>query len=192
MDGDEGVGVSRNNTCITCNFTLSMTGCHHSEVSLVCHLERLEKLLWILNSLMWETFRWDTNEMTSGEAWETALCSCIGAVKFSPGFLKDRHPEFSILTRGKCWRSIWTTWQMVIDNDRMLNSIDEELDHVNTSIIQTLSHEHVRDTIRELSQGTKHSEEVAVSKASLVDIIWMDTTGEHLLLSFVYLWDAFP
>ena len=68
---------------------------------------------------------------------------------------------------------------MVINNDRMLDSIDEELDHVNTGIIQALSHEHVSDTIWELSQGTKHSEEVAVSKASLVDIIRMDATGEH-------------
>jgi len=65
---------------------------------------------------------------------------------------------------------------MIIDDNGMLDSIDEKFDHVDSSFIDILCNKHIINTFWELSKRTQHCKEVAITKRSLINIIWMDST----------------
>jgi hypothetical protein len=58
----------------------------------------------------------------------------------------------------------------------MLDSVDVEFDHVNSSVIDILSHKQILDILGELCQRTQDSQEVAITKRTLADVVWCDST----------------
>ena len=65
---------------------------------------------------------------------------------------------------------------MIINDDGMLDSIDEELDHVDTSCVDGLCHKHILNAFWELGKRTQDCEEVAITQRPLVDVIWLNAS----------------
>ena len=80
---------------------------------------------------------------------------------------------------------------MVVDDNRSLLSVDHKIDHIYAGIVNFFRHKHSSDTFRIFSKRTKYSQEVAVTKCALFDIIRFDTIAEHIN-GVVNLMGAFP
>jgi len=96
-------------------------------------------------------------------------------MKLGPSFLKNTDPELAITASSECRCSILLNWQEIINDDWLLITIDKHANHVDASSIDLFCHEHVLNTVFEFGERTKRSQEVAIAKLTLVDIIWLDT-----------------
>jgi len=64
------------------------------------------------------------------EVWTTTLNACVRSVKLCPSLLKQGHPDFLSFAGCKRDISILVYWQIVINYDRCLDSVDVEIHQV--------------------------------------------------------------
>ena len=168
--------MARDDSISVLILTLAMTCRHHREVTGISRLQHIKELLIAFDRCMTETFRWDSHDVICGKAWKTTLRPSVSTMKFGPGFLQNRNPEFTIFTSCKGARSVLFHRQKVINNHWLFISIDKHAYHVNSGRINLLGHEHCLDSVFKLCQTAECSQEVAISKLALIYIIWFDTT----------------
>ena len=121
----------------------------------------------------------NTHDVIRSEARKTALCSSICPVQLRPSFLKQAHPKLAITASSKDRLSIHTREEVINDNRRFL-AIEDEFDHVNACCIYLFRHKHLLDTFWELSKGAQGSQEVTVSKLSLIDVVGLNSILENV------------
>ena len=96
-------------------------------------------------------------------------------MKLGPSFFKDTDPEFAVPARGETRLAIRSYRKVIIDNNGCFLAIQEENYHVDSSLVNLLSDEHLFDTIRELSQRAESGQEITISELTLIDVIWLNT-----------------
>ena len=132
-----------------------------------------------------------THDVTGCEAWKTALGPRICSMQLRPSFLEQTDPKFAITARRKARLSVLSTWEEIIDNDRRFLAIEEKFDHVNACCIYFFRYKHLHDAFRELGQRAQGSQEIAITKLTLIDVIGLDSILKYIS-RFVYLAGTLP
>ena len=132
-----------------------------------------------------------THDVTGCKAWKTALSSRICSMQLRPSFLEQADPKFAITARRKARLSVFCTWEEIIDNDRRFLAIEEKFDHVNACCIYFFRYKHLHDAFRELGQRAQGSQEIAITKLTLINVIGLDSILKYIG-RLVYLTSTFP
>ena len=72
-------------------------------------------------------------------------------MELGPGFLEETDPKLIISASREARLAISSNREMLVHNNRRFLTIEEELNQVNTCLIDSLGHKHLLDAIWELS-----------------------------------------
>ena len=119
--------------------------------------------------------------MNTCEVWEPTFDSAESAMHFGPSFLNQDWPDLSTMTGAECnsVRSFVYRY-LVIDDDWRLGPINIQENAVDSCLVGIFSSQEIEDLFWELTHGAHYGQEIAVSKISLLNIIWMDSIDNHL------------
>jgi len=113
-----------------------------------------------------------TVQVLGSKAWDSSDSVSIATVELGPGLLNKVHPVRLISGSSKSWSTIAVNWDVVVDKNDFLVSIDVHLDTVDTSIIGISVQEKTLN-ISGLGGDASHgSDKVAVSDFTLLDLSW--------------------
>ena len=101
-------------------------------------------------------------------------------MEFGPGLLEETDPKFTIPARCKARLTVGAHWKVIIDNDGGLLAVQVKNDHVDSSLVDLLSHEHLLDAFGELGQRAQSGQEVAVTELTLIDVIRFNAVLEYV------------
>ena len=180
VDRYERVGVAGDDSFSVTILTLSMAGGHHRKVPLVSRLKHVKELFKIFNCVMLMTLRWNSHNVRSCKAWQATLCPCVSSMELGPGLLEETNPDFAVPARCKARLAIGTHRKMIIDNNGSLLTVQVENDHVDSSLVNLLSQEHLLDAIGKLGQRAQSGQEVAVTELTLVDVVGFNAVLENV------------
>jgi len=93
--------------------------------------------------------------------------------------LEHHDPHLATLARRESGNAPIKYWEVIVDNDDLLLTIDEQADSVDTATVHSLTNKTALNTRWNLSQSRQRGEEVAIAESTLFDVVTIDTTSEN-------------
>jgi hypothetical protein len=106
--------------------------------------------------------------------------SLVIAMDLSPGLFENDDPKLVAVSLGEAWLSIDVAGNMVVNDNGLPLTVFEHPDSKHTLLIDLVRDEHALDSLGVLSQHREHTEEVAITEGSLLDIGRLNLASEHL------------
>ena len=123
--------------------------------------------------------------MHASKGSQTRLNASIGAMQFSPGFLKQHGPQLACLRVGEGGPAI-TTRDIVIDNHTGFLAVHVEVEQVYSSFVFAFCVKVPLNISVFLSHRGKHSQEVAVAEFPLIHITHLYFVHKYIhLVGFI-------
>jgi len=115
----------------------------------------------------------------------------VRTVNFCPSLFEKHWPYLSFFGGAKSCLII-NCGEPVINNHSLLVPVNEQSDTVNSSIVPLLCQESCVNTLWKFSHRTENCQVVAVTKFTLVDVVWFYTSSKYLEIRLKNLIGAFP
>ena len=132
----------------------------------------------------------NTSHVKTSKARKTAFSNDVWAMQLSPSFLKQTNPHFRISAVSEDWLVVFARQEIVYDN-WLLDTVYVEVDKVASWRVQHFCVEECHDILWIFSNRAQHSQEVAITKCPLINIIRIDPILENLSI-LIDLADPFP
>lgn len=123
--------------------------------------------VWSLGNLILEG--WRSGEIAHCQVCIATLGPFIATVDLGPSLLNDDGPYFAFVGLGKSYL-VALYRDELIDEDLVPGTVLAQLDAINALIIQALSNEKLLYAIRFLGKSAQNTQEVTISKGTLLDV----------------------
>ena len=120
----------------------------------------------------------NASHMVTSKTRKASFSNDVWAVQLSPSFFKQTDPNFSVSAVSKDWLVVFAR-QKIVDNYRLLHSIYVEVHEIATRRVQFFRMEKCHDIFWIFSNRTENSQEVAITKCSLINIIRIYSIPEN-------------
>lgn len=139
---------------------------------------------------MIKTPAWNSRDMYASVIRSPTFDTLVAPVQFGPRFFYQANPYFRFTTVSEAEPSVQSR-KIVINDDSPTHSIKEEIEQVTARFIDLLGVEERVNVSGIFCHRTKHSQQVTISKHTLINVVGVDSILEYFWL-LEYLADSFP
>lgn len=184
--GDEGVSVTGDESELITEYLLLLgryiiDACAHDPIFTVCILDHYAG---IFNFAEGVVEGWRARQVSHGKIILTTDNPFKVTVDLSPCLLEEYTPKFVSVSLAESGSALIAD-NKVIDTDHLSNTVLDHPHGVDTLWAHFVGNEEFPDSIWPLSKDTHDGEEVAIAKATLLDICWLDLLEEDSEIALI-------